>query len=618
MMKTTNKMKSFFALNVVLCSAVIALLASQVWAQQIPQSPPPRHPAKDLPMPAGLYDLDFAVRVERADAASIIRERGFIARADGTINVEIINQKGPEHVDPALITRFGGEVDATWHNRVSAWIPPDQLIAIARGLPAGFYMEDVCAGGLDDEGPGVIGSDAYRDAGADGSGIKIAVIDSGFDSLLQAQNAGAAPLTFGDTVDFAGGGIISGGRHGCGCLEMVYDHAPGATYYLYRVNGGNITHLGNAVDSAIAKNVNIITLSQSYYNKGWDDNSGGACDAAAAATAAGMLFFTSAGNRAKDHWQGDLSPTVTGWHKWAASGDVTIDIVIDSGATDNFRLSWDTTGGVYDYNLYLYNSALDSVLASDIEVGNIFEEFSWTNNIGDDLTVMLMVWRARGEITEMEVFESKSGVWQEEHRVSEGSTTSPSNSTEPNCISVGAVDWNNFTSLPGTNDINMSYSSQGPSNGGATRPKLCGPTNCSAVSYPDGGFGGTSAATPNAAGAAAAFWSSAPLLSASSVRYLLFEKAEIFKDWGSGGNDNIYGRGGVALHTYHANTIWVDRRYGNTFGFADQPFYYVSDAESWATAGGRIVFLGQSYPEVITLEKELLYETIGWPALLGD
>lgn len=310
------------------------------------------------------------------------------------------------------------------------------------------------------------------------------------------------------------------------------------------------------------------------------------------------------------------------------NGDETINIRV-SGCVPpapcpgaSFYLSWNTSGGTYDYDLYLYDSTLTNVLASSTNGGNNYEAFSWQNNTGFAQTVHLAVNRDSGGTTEFEVFMHpwRVGVWTwQQHAIAEGSTTSPSNCTRANVVSVGAVDWQDYTDPSGTVGIIQDYSGQGPSNSGMILPDLVGPTNTTGFTYPAPfGFGGTSCATPNAAGTAAAFWSSAPALTAAGVRHLLFEQAAIFRDWGDPGHDNIYGRGGIRLHTYHVNTVWVDRRYLNFLGLSIFPYFYVDHAQSAAVSGGRIVFLGQSYPEPVTLNKNLLYETIGWPTLLGD
>jgi hypothetical protein len=74
----------------------------------------------------------------------------------------------------------------------------------------------------------------------------------------------------------------------------------------------------------------------------------------------------------------------------------------------------------------------------------------------------------------------------------------------------------------------------------------------------------------------------------------------------------------MRLHTYHDNTIWVDRNYGNTQGWPWLPLYYVSDAQGNAISGGRTVFLSDNYEEPVVLTKNQLYESIGGSAVLGE
>lgn len=531
-------MNNQFVFRVAIACIIAILCVSHSWAADNSPQVPDSHPAKGLPMHSVLYDLNHAVAVRGTKASGEIARLGLTTRADGMVNVEIINQIGSTHLDTTIVGLFEGEVDAVWRRRVSAWVPPNQMINLAGALPPGYYMERASVLRPDDEGPGRIGSDDYRDNGANGTGINIAIIDGGFGTLPASQTAGVAPATYGG-IDYVGTGITSGTIHGTGCVETAFDHAPGANYFLYRIS--NLTHLGNAVDDAVANNVDIISHSRSAYNTGWHDNSGDACAAVTTATDNGILFFTSAGNRAQQHWQGDFDDGINtdSWHEWGPGGDASIDISMPAQASGTFDLCWDTDGGTYDYDLYLYNQSGTTILASSVNGGNNFENFSWANPSATTAqTVRLYVLKYSGGITEMEIFNSGSGNWLE-YSVASSSTTSPSNSREINLISVGAVDQVDYDSASGVNNINKNYSSQGPTNTGYTGPKCTAPTNTTTIAY-GGAFGGTSASTPNAAGAAAAFWSSAPNLSASGVRYLLLEQAHIFKDWGAAGFDNIY------------------------------------------------------------------------------
>lgn len=600
-------------------AATIILLAMPGAAAR-PRDGPTHQMPKDLPMQSILYDAEQVASrqvLSLTQLQQVMDNRGIALDDQGLVHVEIVGPEGGAALPAKAVEPFGGRVTNTWGRRTEAWIPVDQLSDFARTLPAGYFMMRAQRGTPDQavvgEGPAATNSDDYRNNGANCNGLIVAVIDEGFQGLTAARTNGDAPATGVTTqINYTSSGFESGGTHGTGVVEALFDHCTGATWRLYKID--SLTDMGTAVNDAIAQGVDVISHSLSRYNTGWADNTGDACAAANNATSNGILFFTSAGNRAEQHWQGNFNAGSDGdgWHNWTAN-DETIDIVMPAWDGAGFYLAWDTTGGTYDYDLYLYNDTLTTVLASSTNGGNNYEEFVWQNSTSSPQTVHLTVFRDSGGTTALEVFVHGGGTFQ--HAMAANSTTSPSNCT--NAISVGAVDHGDFGSAPGTTGIIEDYSSQGPSNSGMTLPDLVGPTNTTGFTY-SGGFGGTSCATPNAAGTAATFWSSAPALNATGVNHLIARQARIFRDWGTTGRDNIYGDGGVQLHTFHANTVWVDRSAGNTSGSATLPYYYLSHAQSVAASGGRAVFLGGSYPEPITLNKNLLYETIGSTALLGD
>ena len=618
---------SVLALGLLLVTIALTTPGIRASAQQeSDQLPPPPDSgaAKSLPMQSVLFE---AAQLAKDTGASPLELRAELARRgitvddNGRVHVEIVGPIGSPAVSQDAIALFGGAVSNTWRHRSDAWIPASRLVGVARILPPGYFMERAALPGYDDvvgEGPAATGSDEYRDGGADCSGVTIGTIDGGHDNLTEARNNGDAPTlgnstqinytpnTFEDPND---------GTHGTGVVEAIFDHCPGATYRIYKID--SLTDMGTAVDNGIVNGVDIFSHSLSRYNQGWADNSGDACAAANDAASNGMIFFTSAGNRAQQHWQGNFNtgPDADNWHNWAGGDDETINISVANGGSGSYYLSWDKTGDTYDYDLYLYDSTLTSVLAASTNSGNNYESFTWQNNTGSTQTVHLAVFRDSGGTTEMEVFLHGSGTWLQ-HAEAEGSTTSPSNCTNANVASVGAVGRTLYGSTPGSTVI-KSYSSQGPSNSGMTLPDIVGPTDTTGFTYP-GGFTGTSSATPNAAGTAGAFWSSALSLNSDGVRYLVFEKAKIFKAWGDLGTENVYGRGGISLYTYQANTVWVDRAAGNTGGASTLPYYFIADAQSAAVNGGRVVILGDSYPEAVTLNKDLLFDSIGPNAVLGD
>ncbi len=598
------------------------------------QRVPPRHPAKSLPMQSILYDagthaeqiFQAARATNQAPPIAELKKnmagRGLRMRDDAKIQVEIVGPAGAGPIDPKVVAPLGGEITNTWQNRADLWVPAEALTGLARALPAGYFMERADPGYPDDvggQGATAVNSDSYRDAGQNGAGLTIAVIDSGFANFTMARNAGDAPPAVRTvTINYAAAPWEDSNdtQHGTACVEAAFDHAPGANYRLYKTD--SVTDLGTAVNDCIANGVDIITHSMSRYNTGWADNTGPACAAATAAANAGILFFTSAGNRAQQHWQGNFSDSDNDkWHGFSGN-DETIDIVVAPNGGGSFFLQW---AGASDYDFYLYDQDLTTVLASSTNGGNSnFESFTWTSPFGANRTVHLAVYLDGGSASQFEIFLHSSGtVTSFQYAMAAGSTTSPSNTTHPNVISVGAVAFNSWNSANGTTGIIANYSSQGPSNSGMTLPDICGPTNTTTIAY-GGGFSGTSCSTPNCAGAACTFWDAHSGYGASAIRWLILEQADLWRDWGTSGNDNIYGRGGMLLIDYVANTRWVARGYNNVPESTTGPNYTLQAAYNQAPSSGRIlIFPGGNYPEAANLTgtKNLSIQTVQNAANLG-
>jgi subtilisin family serine protease len=148
-------------------------------------------------------------------------------------------------------------------------------------------------------------------------------------------------------------------------------------------------------------------------------------------------------------------------------------------------------------------------------------------------------------------------------------------------------------------------------------PDIAGPTDIDCQTYTSG-FTGTSCSTPSTAGAAGAFWSSQTGMTGEQVVDLFFEMADLFKDWGTTGKDNEYGEGGAIAPRNHSTIVLLNRSLNNTGASAWLPYYYVSDAYNFVNAGGRMIFLGGTYPEdPITFNKELDVDNYGSTATVG-
>lgn len=375
-----------------------------------------------------------------------------------------------------------------------------------------------------------------------------------------------------------------------------------------------MTELGNAVTRCITNGVDIITHSKSYYNLGWSDNTGAANTAALNAVNNGLLFFTSCGNRAQTHWKGEFEDDDSdNWHEWSGT-DEQNNRTAANGDFIKVDLSWNPVANS-DYDVYIYRASDNTVLGTaGTNSGTTFETASWTNNTGASVGIYIAVRKVGTASPTFEIFSHDDGNAYE-YQVASSSNTSPSNNTNNNIISIGAVNTTNYASAAGTAGIIMNYSSQGPTNSGNLAPKASAPTNTTTVAY-GGAFGGTSCATPNAAGMAAAFWSAHSYLDNTGVRQILFRKADLFKDWGTNGSDNIYGWGGLFLYDRITNSRYLYRGGGNSTGLADRPFYTFSQAQNGTPDNGTVLILGGTYPENLVLgaggglNKKIIYKSV--------
>ena len=588
---------------------------------QLPKPPPPQEPR--LPMDTQLWRAEAKyIEMARHDFEQVrddFSRRGMRLRDDGRVHVEVVGPSGEDAIPASLVESVGGEVNLIWRHRADLWVPADRLSDLARQLPEGYFLERPHPNDTDHQGTITTNSQSYIDGGSDGSGITIAVIDIGYDELVDAQAAGTAPS--GGQLWTGGGDWPGSGNHGTGSTESVFAHAPEANYRLYSTR--SISQAADAVDDAIENGADIITHSLSRYNQGWADDSGDACEYANTASRAGVLFFTSAGNRARKHWQGVMNSSDNEWHQFSGS-DQTIRVELPNEAGATFYLQWDDSTDSYLYDLYLFEEVNGSLEELDSDTGPFADRFKtirYENDTGDTQYVHVAVHHRAGGNTELELFmHGRDGGRNFQHQVPESSTTSPSNCLGSNVISNGAVSWVNHDEPSGATGIATGYSSRGPTNGGRTRPHLAGPTNVSTTCC-GGAFGGTSSAAPNNAGMAAALWSAHPNYRASAIRWLIYRKAALWKDWGAAGKNNTYGHGGTLLADFVPNSVWLARGYLNSNNEHRGPYYTAQAAYDYAPNGSTIrIFPGGSYPEPVDMSgsKSVRVESIELDATIGN
>jgi subtilisin family serine protease len=453
-------------------------------------------------------------------------------------------------IKDSAIRLAGGTVEARSQSLIRVRLPIHRLENLADDVAGIAFIREpypVRPVAVTSQGVVLTGADDFHTAGYTGQGVKVAVIDLGFDGLAAAQAAGELRNVIHtwnyitNSADVEGTGEV----HGTGVAEIVEDMAPGAELYLLLI--GDSVDLENAVQYCIINGIHIINHSVAWFNTNFYDGTGSIAGFANNARDQGILWVNAAGNYGDDgHWQGYFNDNGGGWNVFSGS-DTGNRVYIPSSDSISIYLTWDDwSASDQDYDLYLYNSSGVAVASS----------LSWQSGFqapveslyyvpADDGThaytdgyydIKIHKYSASGPM-EMEFFAFLGSGFDTDldHHMAESSISAPANSSK--VVAVGAISRWNWTIGP-----QASYSSLGPSNTGLIKPDIAGPASVSNWSY--GSFAGTSASSPHVAGAAALLLSEDPSRTANDLQTLLEAQAI---DMGLLGKDNVYGSGRLNL-----------------------------------------------------------------------
>ena len=543
----------------ILMCVLILVVAVSVGLQGVSEQGKPIPPEEMIPtLETALQQLAEEAQQTLTQAETLARELGMVWR-EGHVRV-VVETDGP--LSTSEIMRLGGEVlsRADALNMLEVEIPAVCLIELARLTGVRFVRRPYRPVPLVvSEGVELSGAQAWQQAGYRGQGIRVAVIDGGFDGLTEALSSGElAHVTF--THDYTGEGLETDSVHGTACAEIVHDMAPAAELLLMKIDSD--VDLANAVSDAISHGVNVITHSMGWFNTNFYDGTGLIPEIVAQAVDSGILWVNSAGNSADGgHWEGNWQDAdADGWLDFAPL-DEENGFYLEMGETIGLYLTWDGwPSSDQDYDLFLVNGVGDIVASSENYQGGTQEPseiIEYTAPASDNYGVAIQVYSAPAH-PRMELF-CKPYDLPLEYSVECSSIAAPANA--PFVFAVGAIDWKDWETGP-----QEPFSSQGPTNNSQhaasiTKPDICGADGVSGMSY-ETAFYGTSAASPQVAGAAALLWSKYPSWSATGVREWLESNAV---DIGTSGKDNLYGYGRLHLpfgvtpgntHTYGAAPGW--------------------------------------------------------------
>lgn len=496
------------------------------------------------------------------DAAQIVRDD------DGRVQVQLTVSAGQAEAASEAVAAFGGKVTGLSIDKtiIQGFMPVANLEALAAHEAVQFVAapeqmtsqdEEVQVGLTTTEGVTISNAAAWHAAGFRGNGVRVAVIDGGFEGFTSLLGSDLPSSVI--TANFADTGTItSGGPHGTACAEIVYDMAPGISLYLIRIS--TPLDLQEAVTFAISQGVRVISTSVSWYIETPGDGTGFFANEVQRAANAGILWATSAGNNREVHWGGSFSDADN--DRVHSFSGYEIDCFgpapgqcynINPGFSFIAYLRWNnwTAPVNQDYDLYImrWNGSSWVSIASGTNLQNGSaahrpREFAVATTSGAATAYGILVYRynATGNAN-LEMFAPRF--------LPLSSRTIPRTlgnlSDSPAAVTVAAL----HSVSPYAQEP---YSSEGPTNGpggsavgGIIKPDLSAFANVNTRSYGTtvgSKFNGTSAATPHVAGALALARGAYPSYAWATVRNLLFGRAI---DIGVAGRDNQFGYGRLWL-----------------------------------------------------------------------
>ena len=459
----------------------------------------------------------------------------------GRIQAVVWAEPGREDAVARQVVAHRGIVETRYQSLLQVLLPPEALESLSQH-PSVRYMHSPLTAiqqEIKSEGLAMMGLDAWYESGFRGAGAKVAIADLGFDTYWNQLGSelpeNVIARSFRTDNDITGGGDA----HGTAAAEVVHDVAPEATLYL--VNFGSEVELGNAVDWLIAEGVHVISSSVGWPGTAYGDGTGLLNGIVEKAERGGILWVQAAGNYAETHWTGTFAdPDGNGFHNFAdADEGNTISLRRSRPGEERvFRveifLTWDDWDALaQDYDLFLFRG--DTVVAQSTAFQNgrfpPVEHIVFTSATAGDYWIGVQRFRANRRV-KIDLVVTVD--YELEHFVTAESLVVPGDS--PYAVTVGAV-------APGTLE-SRPYSSQGPTKDGRIKPDLVAGDQVSTTVYGQGGFFGTSAATPHVAGAAALLRSSRPDLPLEDVRRQLRLRA--FGP-GNGSHNTLIGAGYVRI-----------------------------------------------------------------------
>ena len=371
---------------------------------------------------------------------------------------------------------------------------------------------------------------AWHNAGYKGRGVKVGIIDSGFEGFRELMGTelpttvlvrcytdlGVSSRNLADCRQYRGNPT---GVHGTASAETVVDFIPEASLYI--ANPRSHADMRDAVDWMISEGVSVINASISWGFDGPGNGTSpytiGLVNTVDRAVEAGIVWVSSAGNSAQHTWFGSYSnPDSDRWVNFLESGERNYLIIHEGFSLQDyeslqFELRWEDSwvledgqigGASSDLDLFVVDGATGTVVASSRDhqsgrPGEIPHEFLSSLHFSGPPTgssYYVVVSHEGGDAPEwIQLVLSHAGPTLHYHTLY-GSIKNPAEGRNLGMLAVGAANWRDVRTIE-------PYSSRGPTPDGRFKPDIIGATCGESATYP--GYCGTSGSSPHVAGMSA-------------------------------------------------------------------------------------------------------------------
>ncbi len=449
-------------------------------------------------------------------------------------------------LDLAAAEALGARVDAVSDSFARVLARPADIPRLATladvrvvRAPTAARALAVGKGRIVSESVSLTGAAALQQAGFSGAGVRVAVVDLGFQGLSAAIGAGELPAGT-RAVDFTGTGVESDTDHGVAVAEEITDMAPGISLTCIKI--GDEVDLENAAAYLHAAGIRIANHSVGWVLSSYYDDTGpinGIVNHSHDVD--GVLWTVAAGNAAQSHWRGAWVDADHDQRLDFAPGQNALGITNPDGFVSVF-LNWNQYGhSVTDLDLYVRDRSGAIVASStDPQTGpqDPVEEVSFPYD-STRAPYRVEVVHQAGPVDGLDVtlFSFDDDFTQPDPA---SSVMDPADAH--GAFAVGAIPALRYPAVD--HPAPEPYSSQGPTTDGRLKPDLCAPDGTSTFTYGLQAAYGTSFSSPVAAGAAALLLQASPGLAAAGLAQELVTQAA---DVGPAGPDALCGAGELQL-----------------------------------------------------------------------